>query len=113
MNEKEILQYKVGGLLYMPAFQKNITKKIRANSIKFLNSVAFCLEDSVQDNFLQDAEENLKNILRELKIFHDEGIKLPLIFVRIRNPNHLQKFFDKIQNFYEIITGFIFPKFDV
>lgn len=111
--EKNILQYKVGGLLYMPANQKNISKKIREGSINFLTSVAFCLEDSIHDNFLNEAENFLQKTLSELKNFHEGGGKLPLIFVRIRSAEHLKNFYEKISDFKKIITGFIFPKFDL
>ena len=46
---KNILQYMVGGLLYMPAFQKNIVEKIKNCSIDCLTSIAFCLEDSIRE----------------------------------------------------------------
>ena len=97
----------------MPAFQKNIVKKIRDNSINFLTSIAFCLEDAVQDEFLPEAEETLINTLGELKNFHDDGGNLPIIFIRVRSPQHLQNFYNKMQHVSEIVTGFIFPKFDL
>ena len=92
MFDREILQYKVGGLLYMPAFQKNIVKKIAENRLPHLNSAAFCLEDSIQDNSLDEAEKSLKIILNQLENLEN----LPLIFVRIRSPRHLELFHDKI-----------------
>ena len=110
ISDKETLQYKIGGLLYMPAFQKNIVEKIQNNSIDFLTSVAFCLEDSIRDEALPEAEETLKIILQDLKSLHK---KLPLIFIRIRTPEHLQKIHDKYLNFTDIITGYILPKFDL
>ena len=36
LKDKNFLQYKIGGLLYMPAFQKNIVEKIKNNSISLL-----------------------------------------------------------------------------
>ena len=109
-TNKEILQYKIGGLLYMPAFQKNIVEKIKNNSIDCLTSIAFCLEDSIRDEALQDAEETLKFILQDLKSLNKN---LPLIFIRIRTPEHLQKIHAKYLNFTDIITGYILPKFDL
>ena len=99
----------------MPAFQKNIVGKIKNNSIRCLNSVAFCLEDSIRDDALNDAEETLENILRELNFIYEnsQSKNLPLIFVRVRTPEHLQKVHEKFSALTDIITGYILPKFDL
>ncbi len=107
--DKKILQYIPGGLLYMPAFQKNIVGKIKSNSIDCLTSIAFCLEDSVRDEVLDEAENTLIKILRELQPIKN----LPLIFVRVRSPEHLQTVCKKLSGLTEILTGYIFPKFDL
>lgn len=109
MLDKEVLQYKVGGLLYMPAFQSNIVEKISQNKLPHLTSAAFCLEDSIRDDSLDAAEKSLQNILRELENLQN----LPLIFVRIRSPRHLQMFHDKIGSKSKILTGYILPKVDM
>ena len=108
-TSKEILQYKIGGLLYMPAFQENIVEKIKNNSVDCLTSVAFCLEDSIRDEALADAEETLKNILQNLQQLKN----FPLIFIRIRTPEHFLAVYKKYEKFNDIITGYIFPKFDL
>ena len=109
MFDKEVSQYKVGGLLYMPAFQKNIVQKIAGNKLPHLTSAAFCLEDSIQDDSLDKAEAALKIILREL-----EGLEnLPMIFVRIRSPRHLEMFHEEIGSRSKILTGYILPKVDM
>lgn len=115
LNDKNFLQYKVGALLYMPAFQKNIVEKIKNNSICCLNSVAFCLEDSIQDNALAAAEETLKNILYELNFVYKNSSNknLPLIFIRPRTPEHLKFIHEKFSDSAAIITGYILPKFDL
>lgn len=109
MLDKEVLQYKVGGLLYMPAFQSNIVQKISSNKMPHLTSAAFCLEDSIQDDSLDAAEKSLQNILRELENLQN----LPLIFVRIRSPRHLETFHEKIGAKSKILTGYILPKVDM
>lgn len=109
MVDKEILQYKVGGLLYMPAFQRNIVRKIERGQLSCLTSIAFCLEDSIRDESLDEAEATLRIILRELEVL--EG--LPLVFVRIRSPRHLEMFHEAIGACSKILTGYILPKFDM
>ena len=109
MFDKEVLQYKVGGLLYMPAFQKNIVQKVAEKKFPHLTSVAFCLEDSISDDSLDAAEASLKIILHELGSLEN----LPLIFVRIRSPRHLETFHEAIGSRSKILTGYILPKFDM
>ena len=93
----------------MPAFQKNIVGKIKSNSIDCLTSVAFCLEDSIRDDALKDAEETLIKILQDLQ----SQKNLPLIFIRVRSPEHLQDVHEKLSDLKNILTGYIFPKFDL
>ena len=109
MLDKEVLQYKVGGLLYMPAFQANIVQKISSNKMPHLMSAAFCLEDSIRDDSVDEAEKSLQNILRKLENLQN----LPLIFVRIRSPRHLETFHEKIGSKSKILTGYILPKVDM
>ena len=111
MLDKEVLQYKVGGLLYMPAFQSNIVQKISQNKLPQLNSAAFCLEDSIRDDSVDKAQDTLKITLQQLEEL-DEKI-LPLIFVRIRSPRHLEIFHELIGARSKILTGYILPKFDM
>lgn len=110
MLDKEILQYKVGGLLYMPAFQKNFVQNLSQDKLPQLTSVAFCLEDSISDDSVDEAEKSLEKILRELEALEKD---LPLIFVRIRSPRHLEIFHEKIGSRSKILTGYILPKFDM
>lgn len=109
MFDKKVLQYKVGALLYMPAFQSNIVHKIAEKKLPHLTSAAFCLEDSIQDASLDDAEKSLQFILHELENLQN----LPLIFVRIRSPRHLEIFHETIGLRSKILTGYILPKFDM
>ena len=83
----------------MPAFQNNIIEKIKNNSIDCLTSMCFCLEDSIRDEALPEAEESLKYILQELKYLRKN---LPLIFIRVRSPEHLQSFHDKLSDLTEM-----------
>ena len=62
----EYLPYALGGLLYMPAFQDNIIDKILGDKIPCLTSVAFCLEDSVKDDAVDEAETALIRTLNLL-----------------------------------------------
>lgn len=113
MNElsEEYLPYMVGGLLYTPAMNTGIAEKIKKRCFKCLTSIAFCLEDSIADNALTIAEEKLKETFSQLE---EIPIKdLPLIFIRIRTPEHMEHIHEFIGDYKNIITGYILPKFDM
>ena len=100
----------------MPAFQKNIVEKIKDCSIDCLTSIAFCLEDSIRDEALPEAEDTLIDILKELNPLYKKfpfRRNLPLIFIRIRSPKHLESVHNKLSDLTNIVTGYIFPKFDL
>lgn len=65
---KSLLQYAVGALLYAPADHEGMIDVIYHNRIPYLNSVAFCLEDTIQDNYLKQAENKL---IEHMTLLHD------------------------------------------
>lgn len=109
IEDVEYMPYKVGGLIYTPATDRKIADKLKSHSIPFLTSIAFCLEDSITDNVLNEAEENLKNILDSLKNENN----MPMLFVRVRTPEHFEHIINFLGNATERLTGFILPKFDL
>jgi len=58
-DEKELLQYKVGALMYAPALNASIGENLCAGALAGLDSLAFCLEDAVMDQGVEAAEEQL------------------------------------------------------
>ena len=104
------LGYTVGGLLYTPATNGEIAAHIINGDWEHLTSVSLCLEDSIQDAGLMDAEAQLK---RTLRLLRQCKRPLPKLFVRVRNPEHLlhvQQFLDEETT---VLSGYIFPKFDL
>lgn len=103
------MPYKVGGLLYTPAIDKKIAERLKSGAIENLTSLAICLEDSITDDVLEEAEENLLNILSELRNVDS----LPMLFVRVRTPEHFRHIYDMLGDLAEVLTGFILPKFSL
>lgn len=111
MCRKEALQYSLGALLYTPASNVAVADRVLNHYWPQLTSLSLCLEDSIQDNGLKQAEEQLKETLR---LLHEaDANELPLILVRVRNPEHFLHVHQLISEFEEVLTGFIFPKFDL
>ncbi len=109
---RERLALMVGGLLYAPAVKEGIAGKI--TDFPCLTSMAFCLEDAICDDALENAEKTLLGTLKEISRLPDE--KIPLIFIRIRNPEHLMHIHDMLSadsGIERIVTGYILPKFDL
>ena len=108
---KENLAYSLGGLLYTPAINDKIAEKILSGAYPCLTSIALCLEDAITDDTVAEAEKILCETLRTLMTAEKE--KLPLIFIRVRTPEHLEHVHKVIAPYEKILTGYIFPKFDV
>ena len=77
-------------------------------------SLAFCLEDTVSEDAVEEAENALEDILRRIS---EEQARcdfyLPLIFVRIRSPKQLKELSARYAPLRDVLTGFILPKFFV
>lgn len=115
-SSKEILQYAVGGLLYMPA-TKNIADIILNKTHPEYKSICLDLEDAIGDDTVTQAEECLKSNLTRIKDAVDKNVisinDVPLIFIRVRTPDHFKHIIDVCgTELFSIITGFNFPKFD-
>lgn len=109
--DKENLAYRLGGLLYCPAANDKIAEKIINGAYPCLTSIALCLEDAIADDSVEQAEKILCNTL-EILSSADKN-KLPLIFIRVRSPEHLSHVHKLIAPYEKVLTGYIFPKFDV
>lgn len=113
---KEILQYAVGSLLYMPATKLEIAGKIIRGDYPHLKAMTLCLEDSIGDEMVEKAEQSVREIAKQLKKALDEGKlsidNLPLIFIRVRGVGHMTKMANLLGHRMSVITGFVIPKFD-
>lgn len=110
LNDSGLLPYKVGGLLYTPALNTGISDKIRSGAFPYLTSLALCLEDTVMDEALDAAEKAAAKTVSELSEIEKE--KRPLVFIRIRTPEHLLHIHSLLGENERVLTGYILPKFD-
>lgn len=106
----DLLPFRVGGLLYTPATNERMADKLLSGAFPRLSSVAFCLEDAIMDGAVPIAEQQLLQTLKSLQ--QSENTQLPLIFVRVRSPQHLAHVHDRLGELETLLTGYIFPKFD-
>lgn len=106
----ELLPYRLGGLLYTPALNRGVAEKLKRRAYPHLTSLAFCLEDSIRDSALPQAEETL---LRTLSGLAESPEARPLLFVRVRTPRHLERVHRLLGEAEALLTGYVLPKFDL
>ena len=113
--DNTITGYDVGALLYSPAnAHLNIVDALIQERFPRPFSLAFCLEDTVRDEAVEEAETILFHTLEQIsEAKNQRSFYLPLIFVRVRSPRQLLKLSQTFDRFSDILTGFILPKFFV
>lgn len=114
-TKRDTLQYCLGSTLYMPG-TKDIREKV-VNKMLNVTSFVMCCEDAIKEEELPDAEQNIFDTLDYFADLIDTGDitinDLPLIFVRVRNPQQFKSFAARITHKQaSVLTGFNFPKFD-
>ena len=109
------IYYNVGTLLYCPANNKNIARNIIENRFGDNYSLALCLEDTINDDYVDEAEKILVNSLEEIYLALKNDLKffLPDIFIRVRYPSQIEKITNMLNDSFQLIKGFIFPKFSL
>ncbi|MDF7675278.1 HpcH/HpaI aldolase/citrate lyase family protein [Neisseriaceae bacterium ESL0693] len=106
-----ISPWQLGATLYMPATRKDILEVIQHKKIAGLRSLIICLEDSVSEDDIPEALNNLTHILQHLNADkkQPESNDWPLLFIRPRNIAMAKQL---TANFnLERIAGLVLPKF--
>ena len=115
-SSKEVLQYAVGGLLYMPASNTKIAQKIISGEYSFIKSMVLDLEDSLGDDLVGFGQRSIVNTIKDIADAVASGKldynNVPLIFIRVREPKHISDSLDMLRENIKYITGFNIPKFD-
>ncbi|MCI9167330.1 MAG: HpcH/HpaI aldolase/citrate lyase family protein [Dorea sp.] len=113
MNNSAIY-YSVGPLLYCPADRASIASSISAERFGTNYSLALCLEDTINDNFVAKAEEQLVSSVNDIyRSLQESEFYLPKIFIRVRRPGQIKDLSHRLGDSHEIITGYIVPKFSL
>ncbi|ANT64597.1 HpcH/HpaI aldolase/citrate lyase family protein [Prosthecochloris sp. CIB 2401] len=114
-TDKPLLQYCLGGTLYMPG-TRHIVDKLLARQIPALKSMVMCFEDAIRADEIEAAQANVLEQLDRLALALDEGIinenDIPLIFLRVRNHDQFIRFALQLNSDQaRILSGFVFPKY--
>ncbi len=109
-----LLYYSVGALLYCPANRKNIADSIVKQRFGTKYSLALCLEDTIRDDSVAEAEHILIQTLRQLdQQSMQNDFYVPKIFVRVRNARQIGRLHKAFGESARLITGYILPKFSL
>ncbi|MSS62656.1 HpcH/HpaI aldolase/citrate lyase family protein [Velocimicrobium porci] len=112
--KNEILCYSIGALLYCPANNENIVHYLINEKFGTLFSLALCLEDTIRDSCVAEAEQQLIHSLKQLhKESQIKDFFMPHIFIRVREPKQIKKLTLQLGQAISIVKGFIIPKFSL
>ncbi|MEK3662956.1 HpcH/HpaI aldolase/citrate lyase family protein [Paenibacillus sp. FSL F4-0236] len=116
-TSKDLLAHAVGAALYMPATRASVPEDILKLKSAGLVTVIIDLEDAIGDNEVDHAEESLIQHLIFLAAYEENepsgSDSLPLLFIRVRNPEQLRQLIFQLGSLVTMLTGFVFPKFSV
>jgi citrate lyase beta subunit len=99
----------LGATLYMPASRPALAADVTKQAAAGVTSVVVCLEDSIADDQLAEAETNLVAAFAEL---HEQAqAELPLLFVRVRTPAQIPTLVARLGPAAAVLDGFVLPKF--
>ena len=107
------LKYSVGALLYCPALNNKIAKNIAAEEFGNKYSLALCLEDTIAPDMVEQAEQQVRETLKQIYQVKQSvsATYIPKLFIRVREPQQMKRVFEAVADYQEILTGFIFPKY--
>ncbi len=104
--------YNVGPLLYCPANNPAIVHSLPENRFGTHFSMALCLEDTINDDCVAEAEEMLIRNLQTLCRLHaTTPFFLPDFFIRVRNPQQITDLTKRLEEAHDLVKGYILPKF--
>lgn len=106
------LYYSVGALLYCPANNDRIANSIINENFGRQYSLALCLEDTINDACVSEAEAQLVQSL--IAIYNTAGTTdffIPKIFIRVRTATQMANLITQLGSASGILSGFIIPKF--
>ncbi|MFD3522860.1 HpcH/HpaI aldolase/citrate lyase family protein [Streptomyces sp. NPDC058653] len=103
-----MLSTALGATLYSPATRPRLADDVVKMAGRGVVSMVLCLEDSIDDSEVGWAEEN---VVRQFADLDRRGVELPLLFVRVREPDQIPDLVRRLGPAAQILSGFVLPKF--
>jgi citrate lyase beta subunit len=106
------LSIALGATLYSPATRPRLADDVVKQAGRGVVSMVLCLEDSIADGDVADAEENLVRQFAALAALPEgRGAGLPLLFIRVRKPEQIPDLVRRMGEPVRLLSGFVLPKF--
>lgn len=104
--------YSVGPLLYCPASNETLASSLIQEKFGSHYSLAVCLEDTIRDDLVAEAEDSLiRTISRLHSAASAQPFFMPRLFVRVREPAQILRLWQRLEGKHQFVSGFILPKF--
>lgn len=101
----------LGATLYSPATRPRLAADVVKQAANGVVSMVLCLEDSISDADVACAEENLLRQFGTLVREDADPERLPLLFVRVREPEQIARLTAGLGDAIELLAGYVLPKF--
>ncbi|NSL42811.1 HpcH/HpaI aldolase/citrate lyase family protein [Streptomyces sp. 8P21H-1] len=109
-SSSRLLASALGATLYSPATREKLADDILKQAGRGVVSMVLCLEDSIADADVAEAEENLVRQFADLAERCTVG-ELPLLFVRVRTAGQIPDLVHRLGASVRLLSGFVLPKF--
>ncbi|MGW4907805.1 HpcH/HpaI aldolase/citrate lyase family protein [Streptomyces sp. NPDC004270] len=106
-----LLSAALGATLYSPATRERLADDIVKQAGLGVVSMVLCLEDSIGDEDVVAGEANLVRQFADLAARVRAGVELPLLFIRVREPEQIPDLVRRLGGSVSLLSGFVFPKF--
>ncbi|MEU5368308.1 HpcH/HpaI aldolase/citrate lyase family protein [Streptomyces sp. NPDC005951] len=121
-----MLAVALGATLYSPATRPSLAEDVLKQAARGVVSMVLCLEDSIDDAEVTDAEANLIRQFAALAARdaasgtgprHEggagstAGADVPLLFIRVREPAQITDLVHRLGDSVRMLSGFVLPKF--
>ncbi|MFD7968892.1 HpcH/HpaI aldolase/citrate lyase family protein [Streptomyces clavifer] len=107
-SSARVLSVALGATLYSPATRPRLADDVIKLAGRGVVSMVLCLEDSIDDAEVVGAEANLVRQFKELEARADD---VPLLFIRVREPEQISDLVERLGSSARLLSGFVLPKF--
>ncbi|MDQ1744155.1 MAG: hypothetical protein QOE23_2494 [Pseudonocardiales bacterium] len=107
-DDLSVLGMALGATLYSPATRPTLVADLAKRAAQGVTSTVICLEDSIPDEAVPAAEQN---VLAQLRAYADSGARRPLVFIRVRSADQIPMIVTGLGAQLPILAGFVLPKF--
>ncbi|MEU9062922.1 HpcH/HpaI aldolase/citrate lyase family protein [Streptomyces sp. NPDC048430] len=107
-SSSRLLSTALGATLYSPATRPRLADDVIKQGGQGVVSMVLCLEDSIDDAEVVGAEANL---VRQFADLEARDADVPLLFIRVREPEQISDLVRRLGNSVRLLSGFVLPKF--